>query len=65
MFKQLMLALATVAFALALTGCSSTSETNVEQHETKGQQMMDLKEAYETGAITEEEYEELKERVMD
>ena len=65
MLKQMMLAIAVGTLALSLTGCGSSTNTTVETKQTKGQQLIDLQEAYESGAISEEEYEELKERVLD
>ena len=65
MLKQLLIALAVGTLALSLSGCGSSTNTTVETKQTKGQQLIDLQEAYESGAISEEEYEELKERVLD
>ena len=65
MLKQVLLAVSVGILALSLSGCGSSTNTNVETKQTKGQQLMDLKEAYESGAISQEEYEELKERVLD
>ncbi|MEM9254833.1 MAG: SHOCT domain-containing protein [Pseudomonadota bacterium] len=59
------LAVLVLALSASLAGCGSSTETTVENKETKGQQLMDLKEALDTGAITQEEYEELRERVLD
>ncbi len=65
MLKQFLVALAVGTLALSLSGCGSSTNTTVETKQTKGQQLIDLQEAYESGAISEEEYEELKERVLD
>lgn len=65
MLKQILLALAVGVLSLSLAGCGSSTNTTVETKQTKGQQLIDLQEAYESGAISKEEYEELKERVLD
>ena len=52
-----------IALALSLTGCGGTN-TTVEQTETQGRQLMDLKEAYDKGVITEKEYNSTKKKIL-
>lgn len=51
-----------IALALSLTACGSS--TVVKQTETQGQQLMDLKEAYDKGVITEKEYNNTKKKIL-
>ena len=59
--------LALVAF---LTGCCGGSKTveqtpvNV-QTKTTGEQLMDLQKAYESGAITEQQYNKMKQEIIE
>ncbi|MBE9539378.1 MAG: SHOCT domain-containing protein [Proteobacteria bacterium] len=52
-----------IALALSLTACGG-STTTVKQTETQGQQLMDLKEAYDKGVITEKEYNSTKKKIL-
>ncbi len=52
-----------IALALSLTACGGTT-TTVEQTETQGRQLMDLKEAYDKGVITEKEYNSTKKKIL-
>jgi len=61
------LRLATVAiFAVLLAGCGGgAAEVRSEvTTTTKGQQLMDLKKAHESGALTQEEYERERKKVL-
>ncbi|MGB0415993.1 MAG: SHOCT domain-containing protein [Coraliomargarita sp.] len=44
-------------------GCGST-KTNVESSQTTGQELLDLKAAYDDGIITEKEYERKKKEIL-
>lgn len=49
-----------------LGGCSSGSDTVVEQNQqTYGQQLMDLKKAYDAGIITDREYKKSRDTIID
>lgn len=50
------------AFGLGLTACGSDPNITTQ---TKGQQIMDLQNAYQSRAITDDEYKEQKEQVLD
>ena len=62
MYKTLLGAII-IAMALSVTACGG-STTTVKQTETQGQQLMDLKEAYDTGVITEKEYNSTKKQIL-
>lgn len=51
-----------IALALTLTACGGS--TTVQQTETQGQQLMDLKEAYDKGVISEKEYNATKKKIL-
>jgi len=63
MFSKTVLGAAVVAMSLGLAACGG-STTTVQQTETQGQQLMDLKEAYDSGVITEKEYNETKKKIL-
>ncbi len=48
--------------ALLLTGCDVKTTTN---NTTMGQELMDLNESYKKGILTEKEYKNAKENIMD
>ncbi len=52
-----------IAMAFSLTACGG-STTTVKQTETQGQQLMDLKEAYDKGVISEKEYNSTKKQIL-
>jgi uncharacterized membrane protein len=63
--KAIMAALGVVA-ALSISACSG--DTDVRTHTnatTVGQELLDLKKAYDTGVITEDEYEHKREEILD
>lgn len=63
MWKKSLLGSVVIASTLVLAGCGG-STTTVKQTETQGQQLMDLKEAYDKGVITEKEYEKTKKEIL-
>ena len=66
MLKHSALAAIIVALSLSLTAWGgSSTKTTVTNQETQGKQLMDLKEAYDKGVISEKEYEKAKERILD
>ena len=64
MHKSLMTSLVLCA---ALAGCSSPGDTEVTtvQQGTYGQQLLDLKKAYESGVISEREYNKGRQSILD
>ncbi|GAB5450998.1 MAG: hypothetical protein Hals2KO_13260 [Halioglobus sp.] len=65
MIKQTLIGAAIIALAINLTGCGSSTKTTVQNTETQGQQLMDLKEAYDKGVISEKEYKRAKKEILD
>ena len=63
MLNKSILGAAMIAGVLALSACGG-STTTVKQTETQGQQLMDLKEAYDNGVITEKEYNKTKSQIL-
>ncbi len=63
MLNKSILGAAVIAAALTLSACGG-STTTVKQTETQGQQLMDLKEAYDSGVITEKEYNKTKSQIL-
>ena len=61
--KKTLLGATVIALVLSLTACGG-STTTVKQTETQGQQLMDLKEAYDKGVITEKEYNTTKKKIL-
>lgn len=62
MYKAL-LGATIIATVLSVSACGG-STTTVKQTETQGQQLMDLKEAFDTGVITEKEYNSTKKKIL-
>jgi hypothetical protein len=54
-----------LALSLALAGCGGGDSTIKAETTTTGQQLLDLKKAYEAGAISEKEYEREREKILD
>jgi uncharacterized membrane protein len=53
---------------LMLAACGSDAEQDTTVHNTtvsKGQALIDLKNAYDSGAMTQEEYEKEREKILD
>lgn len=66
MMKKTVLSAAVLTLVLALPGCGgSDTRTTVQSSQTQGQQLLDLKEAYDKGVISEREYENTKEDILD
>ena len=71
LFRPILTALSALALAAFLSGCAwsigdkeGTDGAKAVQP-TKGDELSDLKKAYDQGAITEQEYNEQKQRVLD
>ncbi len=54
-----------VTLSLALAGCGGGDSTIKAETTTTGQQLLDLKKAYEAGALSEKEYKEQREKILD
>ena len=66
MFRTSIIFAGIFALTLGLSACGGGgATTKVEARGTQGQQLLDLKEAYDKGVITEEEYEDAKEKILD
>jgi uncharacterized membrane protein len=63
MMSKTLLGATVIAMALAVGACGG-STTTVKQTETQGQQLLDLKEAYDKGVITEKEYNATKKKIL-
>ena len=57
---------AIISVTLALGGCGggSTKTEVTNQSTTTGQQLLDLKKAYDAGALSEKEYEKQREKIL-
>ena len=65
MLKKSVLGAVIVALALSLTACGGNdTQTTVKTTETQGKQLLDLKEAYDQGVITEKEYNKTKKAIL-
>ncbi|MDH4042685.1 MAG: SHOCT domain-containing protein [Gammaproteobacteria bacterium] len=65
MFKKSILAASVIALTLGLSACGGGgATTKVDARGTQGQQLLDLKEAYDKGVINEKEYNKTKERIL-
>ena len=54
-----------LALLFALSGCGGNdTQTTVKTTETQGKQLLDLKEAYDRGVITESEYKRTKNEIL-
>jgi hypothetical protein len=66
MFRKLVIIASAIALTLGLTACGGGgATTKVEARGTQGQQLLDLKEAYDKGVITEKEYNSTREDILD
>ncbi|MFT6288895.1 MAG: putative membrane protein [Alcanivorax sp.] len=63
MLNKTFLGATVIALSLTLAACGG-SNTTVKQTETQGQQLMDLKEAYDGGVISEKEYNATKKKIL-
>ena len=65
MFKSIRNFVIFCMLALGLVACGGGPSSKAEvSTQTLGQEMMDLKSAYESGAITEKEYEKAKKQLL-
>ena len=62
MLNKSILGAAIIAVVLGLSACGGS--TTVKQTETQGQQLLDLKEAYDKGVISEKEYNKTKRQIL-
>lgn len=54
-----------VAMVLLATGCGGADVHTQTTTTTTGQELMDLKKAYDTGVISEQEYDRKREEILD
>jgi len=64
MLKKSVVAASVLALTLGLSACGSSTKTTVQAQGTQGQQLLDLKKAYDEGVITEKEYNKTKEKIL-
>jgi uncharacterized membrane protein len=66
MFRKIAVIATVVALTMGLSACGGGgATTKVDARGTQGQQLLDLKEAYDKGVITEKEYDNTKEDILD
>ena len=66
MLKRAVLNATAMALMLSLSGCGGNdTQTTVNTTETQGKQLLDLKEAYDKGVITESEYKRTKNEILE
>jgi uncharacterized membrane protein len=66
MMKKTVLLASVLVLVSGLSACGGTdTQTTVKTTQTQGQQLLDLKEAYDKGVINQEEYENAKEDILD
>lgn len=66
MCKRSVVSATLLALALGLSGCGGNdTQTTVKTTETQGKQLLDLKEAYDKGVITESEYKRTKNEILE
>ena len=63
MLKKSIYAVLALTMVLGMTACGGGS-TTVKQTESQGKQLIDLKEAYDKGVITEKEYKSTKSKIL-
>lgn len=65
MLKKTVLGLIAIALMMSLSGCGGNdTQTTVKTTETQGKQLLDLKEAYDKGVISESEYKRTKNEIL-
>jgi uncharacterized membrane protein len=65
MVKKTVLGTTVIALVLGLSACGGNdTQTTVKTTETQGQQLLDLREAYDKGVITESEYKKTKNEIL-
>ncbi len=66
MLKRAILSAGTLVLLLGLSGCGGNdTQTNIHSKETQGQQLLDLKAAYDKGVISESEYKRTKNAILE
>jgi uncharacterized membrane protein len=66
MIKKMVMLASLMTLVSALSACGGNdTQTTVKTTETQGKQLLDLKEAYDKGVITQKEYERTKEEILD
>jgi hypothetical protein len=63
--KNALLAVALTLAATSLTACGGGDSQIDARTTTTGQELMDLQKAYESGAISKEEYDEQREKILE
>ena len=65
MIKKTVLLANLMTLVLALSACGGNdTQTTVKTTETQGKQLLDLKEAYDKGVISESEYKKTKNEIL-
>jgi uncharacterized membrane protein len=64
MLKKSIYAVLALTMVLGVAACGGGSSTTVKETATQGQQLLDLKEAYDKGVITEKEYKSTKTKIL-
>jgi len=65
MIEKTVLLASVMALALGLSACGGNdTQTTVKTTETQGKQLLDLKEAYDKGVISESEYKKTKNEIL-
>lgn len=65
MKRLLAISTLSAALVLGLAACGGGGATTQVSTKTLGQELTDLKQAYESGAITQKEYEDAKEALLE
>jgi hypothetical protein len=65
LLKNAILAVALTLAATSLTACGGGDSEIKATTTTTGQELLDLQKAYESGAISKEEYEEQREKILE
>jgi len=66
MRKEIAVVAAVVSLVMGLCACGGNdTQTTVKTTETQGKQLLDLKEAYDKGVISESEYKRTKNEILE